>query len=659
MKKHLLFLLLLSTSALFVKAQDFKYGTFKQEDMAMENYAKDTSAHAVVLDEYGTSRITFTNDDNIRLTFEYHVKIKIFDTQGSEYGNVEIPFYTEDGQTYEDVGDITGITTYTDDNGLIKTAELDPAKIFTVKYDKHHSAMKFAMPAIRNGCTIEYKYRVETPFFEDFHSWQFQSSIPKINSVYEIHIPAFWNFNASIRGALKLTKNISEVEHPCFSGHGVSCDCSHFIYGMTDIPAFVEEADMTSPNNFISAIYFELSDYTDLENGANIKVAKDWKDVDYELKHNEFFGSQIRRKGLLTEIIAPVIAGKTDSLAKAKAIYAYIQKTMKWNEQNDNGSADGIRKALDNHTGNSADINLALTAGLDAAGLDADAVLLSTRDHGFVNKLYPTITEFNYVIVKVDIGGKSYLLDATDPALTFGMLPLRCLNDQGRVMSLDKPSYWIDLTTLQRKSNTYRLDLTLQKDGKIKGTLTHYSVGYEAYEKRKAIKKFNSVDEYVEDMAEKSRYKILTSNITNLDSLDLPLSEEYEIELKGYDSLGHDRLKFNPYILDRINNNPYKLADRTYPVDWGMPSTDRFLLTMHLPDTYAVETPPTNTAITLPNDGGSFVTTFDTDSNTFTFSHVVKFNKSIYSTQEYPYLKELFNKIILSEKGEMIFKRKM
>ena len=92
--------------------------------------------------------------------------------------------------------------------------------------------------------------------------------------------------------------------------------------------------------------------------------------------------------------IAPVIGGKTDDLEKAKAIYAYIKKAIKWNEIDDFGSGDGIRTALDNHTGNAAEVNLSLAAALKAAGLNAEAVLLSTRENGFVNKLYPVIKNF-------------------------------------------------------------------------------------------------------------------------------------------------------------------------------------------------------------------------------------------------------------------------
>ncbi|MDB5133400.1 MAG: hypothetical protein JWP37_3, partial [Mucilaginibacter sp.] len=147
------------------------------------------------------------------------------------------------------------------------------------------------MPGLRNGCIIEIKYELESPYIYNFHSWRFQGDIPKISSEYEVHIPGFWDYNASLRGGLKLTTNKSEVEKTCFTFHGASSDCSHMTYGEKDVPAFIEEDYMTSPKNFLSGVYFELEQYTDLNSGARIKVTKDWKSVDYELKTAYWFGS--------------------------------------------------------------------------------------------------------------------------------------------------------------------------------------------------------------------------------------------------------------------------------------------------------------------------------------------------------------------------------
>ncbi|AMR33164.1 transglutaminase [Mucilaginibacter sp. PAMC 26640] len=657
MNKFLFAIFFFLVTSKFAQCQDFKYLDYAPGDMDMKKYAKDTAANAVVLEEYGVAKINVASDDNIKILYDYHVKIKIFNAKAFDKGTVEIrlPIYN---QSEDEVTELQGATTYLDDNGSTQRSELNVSSAFKVKQNKYFNVYKFTMPNLRNGCIVEYKYSMTSSNWGLFPEWHFQDDIPKMISRYDAFIPGFWNFNVALRGNLKLTKNKADLERGCFTTHGSSADCSHLTFEIDDIPAFIEEDYMTAPKNFMSAIYFQLADFTNPFTGVKKKWTQEWSDIDYNMKHSDYFGTQLKKKDQLKPYIAPVIAGITDDLAKAKAVFAYIKKNIKWNDLYATGSSGG-KKALDSHSGDVGDINITLATALSAAGLNTEAVLLSTRGNGLINKLYPVENDFNYVVVKLNIGDKSYMLDATDPLMSFDMLPLKCLNDQGRVMSLDKPSYWIDLTTRQRKAQTSAYELTMQNDGKIKGTITVYSTGYEAYEGRKAIKKFNSEDEYVENLDERlAKIKILKSEITNVDSLDLPLTEKYEVEIDAFDNLNHNKLSFNPYILGRITNNPFKLNERTFPVDWGMPSDDRFVLIMHLPTDYVVDSAPQATALALPNAGGKFINNFTTEGNSFTFSNALQFNKSVYETEEYPYLKELYNKIIATEKSEIVFKKK-
>ncbi|WP_158827959.1 DUF3857 domain-containing protein [Mucilaginibacter lacusdianchii] len=655
----ILLALALSTSltAGLAHAGDFPYGSFNLAEMDMKSYAADPSAHAAVLQEFGKSWIS-TSGDRIRLIHEYHVKIKIFDDKAFEQGKIEIPLHKSDNEYFESIQSLSGVTYYTD-NGSVQRAELDPKQIFTENSSKYLDVKKFAMPNLRPGCVIEYKYTLESPYLNNFRKWEFQTDIPKASSEYEVRIPAAYNYKVTLQGFKKLDNTNAEVEKECFSIGGNKCDCSKISYVMNNVPAFVEEAHMTAPKNYLSAIYFELNDYVNLYNGAKVKVTQDWADIDRGLKSDEEFGSQMKRTGLFKEALPKILTGSTTDLDKAKAIYAYIQKNIKYNHYYGIYTDNGIRRALDTHSGSVADINLALVAALNAAGLNTEAVLLSTRDHGIINKLYPVKSDFNYVIAKVNIADKSYLLDATDPMLPFGLLPIHCINDQGRVMSLNKPSYWIDLKASQKEGNTFILDLTLQTNGKLKGTFTRYASGYQAYNNRKEIKKFNTVDEYIENLDERlTKVKILESKIQNLDSLDAPLAETYQVEIDLYDGADHNRLAFNPFILNRITENPFKLAERDYPIDWGAPSDTRYMLTLHMPEQYMVEAPPATAALSLPNKGGMFVSQFASQDNAYTFSHIIQINNSIYSPQEYPYLKELFNKIVQAEKADIIFKKK-
>lgn len=637
-------------------ADDFDWGMHTNQELEMQRYPADTNARAVILNEYGKSYISTAV--GIRLIFEYHVKIKVLTEKGLDEGNVVIPLYKTDNMYFETVRDIKGQTTYTDENGNVKVSELETSKIFRVNEGKHYELMKFDLPNVRKGCIVEYKYVVETPYFHNFRKWEFQAHIPKVHSEYHASIPAVFNYNIALHGALKLTSNKGEINRNCFVVHGTSCDCSELTYAMDNIPAFEREEYMTSEKNFISAITFELADYIDFSNGAKIKVAQDWNAVDYTLKTNEYFGTQIKRKELMKDRIKGIIADKTDELSKAKAIYQYIQKNIKWNEDYGKYSLDGIRNALDNHKGNIGDINLALIAALKAADINTEVVLLATREHGLVNKLYPTESDFDYVIAKVNIGGSSYFLDASDPLLGFGILPLHCINDQGRAISFDKPSYWIDIKEPQKKSAMMAFDLTLQPNGKLKGTYTKFGSGYEGYLMRKAIKKFNSVDEFVENLDEHhNRIKILNSQISNLDSLDQPISEKYEIEVDAFKDTNHT-LNFNPYLMGRETVNPFKLTDRTFPVDMGMPSESRMVLVLHLPADFTIVSTPKNEAVSLPGNGGRLIINSAQETDNCTYSEMVQFNKPVYATEEYPYLKEFLNKIIQSESADIVIQKK-
>jgi len=653
-------LLLLLTAAFFCNialAQNFPYDHYTISDLDMKAYEKDKTAHALVLSEFGKTWIS--SGDGLPLFHEYHVKIKIFDSKAFEEGNITIPIHKSDNNDFEQVSDIEGVTYYADERGNIQRTYLDPKTVVKENRNKYWDLVKFAMPNLRNGCVIEYKYTLQSPYALNFRDWDFQGTIPKIHSEYEAHIPGIFNFKASLRGPYKLDKNASELERECFNVGSAKCDCSKITYAMDDVPAFVKEEYMTAPKNFMSAINFELNDYINPYTGAKTVKTQTWADIDRSLKQSEDFGVQMRKTVLFKDKLPAMIGGATDNLEKAKAVYRYLQSNLKHNRFIGIYSDNGLRKTLDTHSGSTADINLALVTALKAAGIDAEAVLLATRDHGFISKLYPAIGDFNYVIAKANIGDKSYLLDATDALLPFGLLPEDCINDQGRVMSLDKPSYWIDMVASQKRTRTHVMNLTLQSNGKFTGKLSYYSSGYEAFDKRRSIKKFNSLDEYVENLDEKmTKVKILKYEIKNVDSLENTLVELYDVELDVYDNMNANRLAFNPYMLHRITENPFKMADRTYPVDMGAATDTRIVLTVTLPDEYTMETLPENKAVSLPNQGGRFITGYEPVSNGFTFSHIIQLNKPIYSSEEYPYLKEFYNAIIKAEKADIIFKKK-
>lgn len=643
--------MLVVSSTIAFSQGNFKYGaTYK--DLAA-TYPNDTTAVAVVIDEFGESRFDNTGENN--LLFIYHIKIKILKQAGTSFGNVEIPLW-RDGAQIETVRDIKA-TSYRVVNGSMVATELEYKTILTENFNKSLTLKKFVIPNVTVGSVIEYSYELETPFVFNFKQWDFQTVIPKLHSEYWALIPANYIYNITLRGFLTLNKNKSEVVRDCYKPGGYSSDCSKLMWGMNNVPAFKEEEYMTAAKNFISAIYFELSEYHSFT-GQKRKITKEWKDIAQDMKQKEWFGAEIKKvDGVVDQDLDPLIKGITDPLEKAKIIHAFVRDWYIWDGKTTKYAEDGLRKAYEQKKGSSGDINLTLIGALKYARLDVEPVILSTRSNGLVNTLYPVISDFNYVIAKLNIGDKVYLLDATDDYSPFGMLPERCLNGQGRVLN-DKETYWLDLKPTDKEKTVIVGNFKLGSDGMLRGKLQVSSFGYSAVDTRKNIQTAGGDKDYIKKLS--SSWHDITVDkfeIVNMDDLTKPLIIDIDLEMTVFDEAPSSIL-FNPNLANNWDENPFKSTERLYPVDFGAPLDQTVILNFELPEKYKIEELPERVALSLPNNGGRFIYEVSLPAEgkmSVTSSLLV--GKPVFSSQEYHYLKEIFSRVVAAYRTEIVLTR--
>ncbi|WP_257668259.1 DUF3857 domain-containing protein [Parapedobacter tibetensis] len=659
MKTTYLTLALLALLQLSLLGQDFEFGSVTADDVKLSKNDLDSFSNAAVLNEYGKAYMIYNDAKNItELIVEYHVRIKIFNRDGYKYANIVIPTYRDDsGNRVETLTEIKA-TTINIVNGRIVSIPLDKNQVFKENANKYLTNNKFTFPDLQDGSIVEYSYRLVSPHIFNFKTWYLQDDIPKVNSTFVASIPGMYTYNVILRGPYPLATQDAKLDRGCFRIAGRDIDCSRMTYGMRNIPAFVAEDYMTAPSNFKSAIYFELSDIYRL-NGTNLKITKEWRDVDRELTSDGDFGGQMKRENVFKSLLPDILKSASDDLSKAKALYGYIQKNIKWNNYIGKYGEHGIKDALEDRSGNVGDINLALIAGLRAAGLDAEAAILSTRDNGVVNDIHPVLSDFNYVVAKVNIADDYYLLDASDPLLPFGLLPLRCINGKARVINLKNPSYWIELHASEKSTTDYTLTAELAPDGMLKGKMITRSRGYAAYNKRRAIAKYNTVAEYIEHIDEQMpRINIMDGEISGVDIVEQSLIESYEVEMKLYDNLNAREMFFNPFFINRLKSNPFNLDERTYPVDMGTASQERVQMTIKLPSTYEIKAKPNDYNLAIENKGGRYLTQTNlVNGDTFTFSQLMALNQAIYSPESYFSLKEFFSRIIQHEKIDVVLRK--
>jgi hypothetical protein len=631
---------------------NFPFGKVSISDF-QKTYAIDTTASAVVLDEFGEAYIHEGGEFN--LIFEYHIKIKILKREGLENAEVNIPLYGADGEK-ENVSEVKA-SSFNIDNGQVTETKLDSKNIFKEDLNKFWSAQKFAIPNVKIGSVIEFQYRIESPYIFKFRGWKFQSSIPKLRSEYWATIPATYTYNITLRGFLQLKSHDRKIIKECaFQGRA---DCTFNKFIMENIPAFVEEDFMTAASNFKSSINFELSEVRHLD-GRVTSYTEEWKDVEVKLRGHEKFGVQLKKgKDIVSDQIELVLKGEQDSLMKARKIYDFVKNWYRWDGENGIFSEFGIKKAFQSKVGNVGDINLTLIAALRQAGLNVDPVILSTRDNGIPIDLHPVISDFNFVVAKLNVKGKSFFLDATDDFLPFGVIPFQCFNGQARVLT-NKSSYWLTLEPTEKAKKSSAINLRFEKDGYMRGTISHAYYGYDAISKRREIASFENESAYLQNLKNnKHNIQFIKSEILNVDDFSKPLAEKFEVEIKMFDNMEASHFVFNPFLENKILRNPFKSSERLYPVDYGIPKDESLALTLEFPEGFEIAELPAKAALSLPNTGGRYLFSIQTLGNKIVMNNILNINRTMYTSDEYQYLKELYNRMIQIQSADLVFQRKL
>ena len=634
----------------YINAQNsliHEFGEPLPEEFALAKYSPDPEATGVVLYERGSYTVNDV-DGYIRLIKNVHRKIKVFDAKNFMYATVEIPYYRENN-IRENVTKLKAIT----HNGKAKEFVAEKA-IFDTDESQYWSQKKFTFPNVQDGCILEYSYQVETPYFMNFGGWSFMNGLPTLYSELHTEIPGNFNYNRTLYGNLELDVNHAEIKKACFHlpGFKVPGDCESATYAMKNVPAYSEEKYMLSPSNYMPALKFELVETIDLRESRST-YAKTWKDVDRLFKTDKDLGRQLKYASFFGEKLPPSTISISDDLERAKSIFYFIQKHFNWNGEARILSEIRVKEAFEAGVGNSSDINLSLINALEAAGLDAKIMLIATRDRALPSKQYPILTDFNYAIVFLKIGNDKYILDATDKYTPFGILPFRDLNVEGRVLDFKNGSYWEPIVPVAKNMHYVNMQLTADAIGMFSGKINEVSTGYISVEKRRENNDYSKEDNIKKKQNKNEGLNITNLTIENTQDLEQPYKESYDITL--HQQAVADRLFLYPFLMQcYFSENPFHKEQRTYPIDFGFPVINNYLISIDVENQYKIVTVPENKLMRLPENDGELSVVYDVSESKINIRLSVRLNNTSFAPEAFKSLQEFFSTLIKIQQEEPI-----
>ncbi|MFD2248310.1 DUF3857 domain-containing protein [Pontibacter ruber] len=669
--QFLLILFFFCCSAGLASAQNLpaKFGKVEESELTMHAYDKDTSAAAVVLSDYGYSY--FTYHDGFKVNFERHTRIKILKKSGYDWANVTIPFYQKNGDK-ERISNIKGFT-YNLEGGKMVKHKLESSSQHDEQRSENWYSKKFTMPNVKEGSVIEYSYTISSDFLYNLREWEFQTTIPVVWSEYKAYIPEYFEYKQQQQGYLPF--DVATVEKgkerylvtwsseitPGINGGRTSGGSSQieansetFRWVVKEAPALRPEVYITTLSDYQSKIEFELQRVR-YPNKLPQVMTGNWDDINRDLLQAERFGAQLNRKGFFKNEVAAIKAKHTSPEQQMAALHELVKNTVKWNGKYDIYTNGSLSKAFESRTGSAAEVNLLLTSMLQEAGLTAAPVLVSTREHGRPPLWSPMLQKFNYVLAHVTVGDKEYLLDATDPLLPAGMLPVRCLNGQGRLIAKENHR-WVDLKPSAMYTKLFSGELNINEKGEMTGRAFESNGGYIGLQLRNAIKE-DGLQKYAEKISKEiGNLKYTKPEFVNVDNLAKPVDIKYTLTSDG-NGQANDVIYLNPMMGQGKKENPFKLEKRAYPVDLGAPIDETFVCRLTIPAGYEMEEAPKSAIIALPDNGGRFTYMVEKEGNTIQIMSKVNVSKPVFYAPEYESLKEFYNQIVAKHAEQIVLKK--
>ncbi|HXB94350.1 MAG TPA: DUF3857 domain-containing protein [Puia sp.] len=460
----------------------------------------DSNTSAIILMDKGEVHYVGNKSGWFSYVYTRQTRIKIINKKGIDLATVKIRLYGRDARL-EKLSKVSA-STFNLENGQIAQTKLDQKDIFQDRLDKERTQVKFSLPGVKEGSIVEYQYTITSEFSDYLPSWEFQwARYPCLFSEYQVEIPQTLSFVLVKQGLHPYAVDKGSEGHASYdvterpeqsSAMGapdhnliVNAITIKHDWVMKNVPAFGDEGYLTTPDNYIDKIDFQLSATYNGEESSN--HTNTWAMATEELLKKEDFGAALNLDiAQVDELADKIHVDGEDRLTMAKAVYYYVTHHFVCTNYYDKYIQTTIQDVIKKNSGTVGDINLLLIALLRKKGLEADPVVLSTRDYGFNLATYPVMHKMNYVIVRLLLGGKVFYLDAAHPQLGFGHLDSDCYNGHARIISnTDSGSVYFEADSLKEREIT--MVLVSMSDKGLEGTWQSTPGAEGSYEVRRSV----------------------------------------------------------------------------------------------------------------------------------------------------------------------------
>ena len=649
-----------------ISAQNYDLGKVSIDEVTNNTYAQDTSASAVILYKHRNTYFDHAHPDGWVIVTEVHKRIKILNKDGLDYATETIPLY-KSSKAKERVSGIKGYT-HNDVGGKVKSEKLKKSAIFNTKRSDNWNETSFTMPNVKVGSVVEWTYKVTSPYYK-IDDLVIQEDIPTKHYFGKIETLNYFNFKRIAKGGDSVSpkeyaepRTLTVMWEQDTNGALTQATRSSTIqtteyvheYQLRDIPGLKDEPYVDNIENYRFVINYELMSVK-FPNGPLRQYSTTWDEVVKTINKSDDFGDQLKKTKYFRDDLASLVDKSEGAQVTLEKVFNYVRDNMTWDGKYSKYTKKGVQKAYKERTGNVSEINIMLVAMLRESGIEANPVLVSTRKHGI--PAFPTIEGFNYVIACASINGQDILMDATEKNALPGLIPERAINWEGTLVTPDDRFRKIRLYPDKASQRNTLLSVEISDDGSIIGTQSNSFTMLNAFEYRNNFKDVNQ-NSYMEALLNTYQLDDVTElKVDNVDDFEKNIKESFSFEQdEGAQVIGGE-IYFSPLFYLAIEENPFKLEDRQFPINYSYPRLQRRIVNIKIPEGYTVSSLPKPIKINLPENLGSFLFNITEVEGGISVRSDFKINSAVIPSYGYGELKEFYDQRVKKEAEKVVLTR--
>ncbi len=460
---------------------------------------------------------------------------------------------------------------------IINKAEILKKDGSKVQAESNDGQIVFSSLEVGDAIHVSYKFENSTTgklsehFSEEF---TFNGGYPVKLARYSILVPASKKFNFRMYNST-LQPVIKEVADGYKMWSWEKTD-NNRIEQEVSMPAFSDIIEKVVVSSFPDWNYI-ANWYSDL---SNIKAK-----ADFEIKEkvkNLFLGKQ-----------------NLGEIDKARLIYNFIEENFSYSDVAFLHSALTPQRAsrtLNSKLGDCKDLAVLFTSMCKEAGLDANLVLVDTRDNGDIHIDLPQIG-FNHCIAQLKVAGKTYQVELTDNHLPFGSLPNNLINANSLNIPKDgmqtSTASLVKLNTISRTFNTIERNSVLKITGNNAEIVRKSVISGAESSSTRATYRNESEDDKLKSITRflsgrfNNAISVSSLALNNLDNLNDYVNEEYSFRVDNFTTeIAGMKIIQLPWVDTYSSLEVVSLAERKFPLNlWRFSTTpyDKEKMIIQLP----------------------------------------------------------------------------